>query len=907
MRLPEGVRRLFRVGSVSSQVEREIDEEIEHHFDAAVRDHMRRGLDREEALRKARAEFGDEMAYRRTLRTIDHRRVKTRERSEWLDGLVRTFASAWRSVRRSPAFTVSVVSILALGIGANAVMYGVVDRLLLSPPQHVQDADDVRILHLRRIGFNGDVFVGSTITYPDFRDFEEVDAFSRVAAFTEPYDGTVGRGPGAARARIVEATSALFPLLGVQPFRGRFFDESDDRVDAAPVAVLAHEYWEREMGSDPSVIGSTLDVREGTYTVVGIAPPGFTGPQLSPVDIWIPAMVAKTIENGGDLEWRDHRGWYWLKVVARLAPDATVEAAAAEATAAHRAGRAEMIEQGDYDPGAEVLVAPVIAARGPSASDESQVARWLAGVSLVVLLVACFNVANLLLARAVRRRQETAVRLTLGVGRRRLLLDTIAESLLLAGMGALTAVLVARFLGDAVHQTLLPDVAFTDTGIGPRLIVFTATATLVVGLVTGLVPAIQSVRTELAESLRSAGRTVSGGGSRTRVALLVAQAALSVVLLVGAGLFVRSLQEAQGLDLGFDAGRLTVVSLEWNESLPTDERTRIYRTVRERVRRLPGVRAAALTYTVPFRSSISLGQPRVPGLDSIPRHHNGGPYVNKVGAEYFEAMGLTIVEGRGIQSADDGEGAPPVAVVSESMARAIWPRGDALGTCMILGDEPDAPCTEVVGVVENHRRQDLVEDDPHFLYYVNQPHPEFRGPPQALMVRVAGADPRRSLDAIREEAASISGLIRFVNADVMSDYIEPQMRSWKLGASMFTVFGLLALVVAAWGLYSTLAFDVALRTHEIGIRSALGADRLRIVGMILRRALWLVGTGTVVGLLVAAAAADFIQPILFRVSGRDPAIYSVVLVVLMAVAAVAGSVPAWKATRVDAREALQAD
>lgn len=905
MRLPDGVRRLFRIGSVSSTVEREIDEEIEHHLDAAMRGHMRKGLDEEEALRKARAEFGDEEAYRRTLQTIDHGRVRMRERIEWLDVLARTLASAWRGVRRAPAFTISVVSILALGIGANAVMYGVVDRLLLSPPQHVQDADDVRILHVRRIGFNGDVFVGSTITYPDFRDFEGVGAFASVAGYTEPREMTVGRGNGATRARIASAGPELFPLLGVEPFRGRFFQPEEDRPGASPTAVLAHEYWERELGADPDAVGRILDVGRGSYAVIGIAPPGFTGATLQPVDIWVPLILSQHVE--GSDAWLDSRGSYWLHAVARLAPDASVEAAAAEATAAHRAGRAEMIEQDDYDAGAEVLVAPVIAARGPSASDESQVARWLAGVSVVVLLVACFNVANLLLARAFRRRRETAVRLTLGVGRGRLLLDTVTESLLLAAMGALTGVLVARFLGDAVHQALLPDVAFTDTGIGPRLVLFTAAATVVVGLVTGLVPAIQSVRTELGESLRSAGRTVSGGGSRTRVPLLLAQAALSVILLVGAGLFVRSLHRAQSLDLGFDATGLTVVALQWNETLPTDERTRIYRTAREQVRRLPGVRAAALTYTVPFRSSISLGQPRVPGLDSIPRHHNGGPYVNKVGADYFEAMGLTIVEGRGIGIADDGEGAPPVAVVSESMARAIWPEVSALGRCMILGDEPDAPCTEVVGVVENHRRQALVEDDPHFLYYVNQPHPEFRGPPQALMVRVAGTDPRTSLDRIRDEVRSASGLIRFVNADVMSDYIAPQMRSWRLGASMFTVFGLLALVVAAWGLYSTLAFDVALRTHEIGIRSALGADRSRIVQMILCRALWLVGIGTAAGLLVAAAAADFIQPVLFRVSGRDPAIYSAVLVALMVVAAVAGSVPAWKATRVDARQALQSD
>lgn len=905
MRLPDGIRRLFRIDDVTSRIDREINDEIDHHFEEAVRDYRRAGLDEEAARERARIRFGDERAYKEALRTIDGGRARMRERVELLDEVARTASFAWRSVRRSPGFTISVVSILALGIGANAVMFGVVDRLLLSPPQHIVDHDDVRLIHVRRIGFNGDIFLGGTITYPDLLDLEEVDAFSSVAGYTEAGEMTVGRGPTASRARVATAEAELFPLLGVEPFIGRFFGEDEDRLGASPTAVLAHEYWERETGSDASAIGRAIDVGQGSYTVIGVAPPGFTGATLQPVDIWLPLTVRQSLENGDF--WIDSRGSYWVHAVARLAPGSTVEGAQAEATAAHRAGRAQMIEEDRYDPGAEMLVSPVIAARGPSASDESLVAGWLAGVSLVVLLIACFNVANLLLARAVRRQRETAVRLTLGVGRGKLLLDTIAESLLLAGLGAVAAVLVARFLGGGIHQVLLPDVSFVDAGVRVRLLAFTAVATVAVGLVTGLIPAIQSIRTELAGALRSAGRTASSVGSRARAGLLLGQAALSVVLLVGAGLFVRSLHNAQALDLGFDADRVAVVSLEWNETLPTDERTRIYRDVRDRIRRLPDVQVAGLTYTVPFRSSISLGHPRVPGLDSIPRHPNGGPYVNKVGAEYFEAMGLTIVQGRGIEADDDGAGAPPVAVVSESMARAIWPQEGALGRCMILGDDPGAPCTQVVGVVENHRRQALVEDDPHFLYYVNQAHPEFQGPPQALMIRVSTGDPRTAVDRIRNEARSASSLIRFVNADAMSDYIEPQMRSWKLGAAMFSAFGVLALIVAAWGLYSTLVFDVALRTREIGIRSALGADRRVILRMILRRALWLVSVGTAVGLALAASTAGFIEPLLFRMSARDPAVYGFVVAMLLSVAAVAGSVPALRATRVDAREALQAE
>jgi predicted permease len=667
--------------------------------------------------------------------------------------------------------------------------------------------------------------------------------------------------------------------------------------------VLAHEYWTREFGADPGAIGSSIDIDQGRYTIVGIAPRGFTGAGLEPVDIWVPLQTAQAIENGR--EWTDNRGWYWLRTVARLGAGATPEGAALEATAAHRAGRQASIADDEYDEGAEIIVAPIIAAQGPSPTSEARVARLLAGVSLVVLLIACFNVANLLLARAVHARREVAVRLALGSGRGRLVLELVVESLMLAALGAAAAALVARGIGSTVHQALLPNVAFEDGGLSARVLGFTVLTTLIAGLATGLIPAFQSSRTDLVEALRAGGRGIASGRSRTRTALLIGQAGLSVVLLVGAGLFIRSLREAQTQDLGFDAQRVAVMTLEWNETLPGPERQAVYVDVAERLRRLPGIRSVGLTYTVPFRSSISLGQPRVPGLDSIPKHHDGGPYVNKVSSGYFEAMGLSILQGRGIEPSDDAASAPPVAVVSESMARAIWPAGDALGACMQL-ERDDDTCTEVVGVVENHRRQALVEDDPHFMYYVNQEHPAFTGPPQALMIGTAG-DPAASLDGLRQEARASSSQIRFVGLVSLSDYVEPEMQAWKLGASMFSVFGALALIVAAWGLYCVLAFDVALRRHELGVRAALGAGMPRIVRLVLRQALTLVGIGTALGLLGATIAARFIEPLLFHVSGTDAITFAVVAATLMTVAGLAGSLPAWRATQIDPREALQAD
>jgi predicted permease len=462
-----------------------------------------------------------------------------------------------------------------------------------------------------------------------------------------------------------------------------------------------------------------------------------------------------------------------------------------------------------------------------------------------------------------------------------------------------------------VHQILLPNVAFTDTSLGGRLLRFTGVAALGAGLVAGLIPARSASKADLADALKAGGRGVAGGRSRARVALLIGQAALSVVLLVGAGLFVRSLRAASELDLGFDAGGVVVVDLQWNESLSSEERHAIVEQALSGIRRLPAVQSAGLTWTVPFRSTFGMGQPRVPGMDSIPRHRSGGPYVNKVGSGYFDAMGLTILQGRGFEPTDDAERSPTVAVVSESMARAIWPNGDALGACMLVGDADDydgdeVPCTQIVGVVENHRRQDLVEDDPHFLYFLNQHHPALGALPQAIMAGVTGpADAAMAL--LRDEAAGTSSQIRFVNVTPLRDRIEPQLRSWRLGASMFTAFGVLALIVAGWGLYSVLAFDVALRHHELGIRSALGAGATTLVGLVLRRALALIVAGTAIGLIASWAAGRWVEPLLFEVSATDPSVYVLVCVALLAVAALAGSLPAWRASGVDPREALQTD
>ncbi|MEQ9398873.1 MAG: ADOP family duplicated permease [Longimicrobiales bacterium] len=907
MRLPPGIRRLLHLVALRGHPDEEVDEEIAFHFAETVRALQAEGMDEPSARREARRRFGNVAAYRRALRDIDGGPIQ-RKGGDVMDVILGNLRFAVRSMKRAPGFAAAVVVILALGIGANAVMFGVVDRLLLSPPQHVAEPDDVRHVYLQREIFNGTRPVGRTLTWPDYEDLQAVDAFSRVAAYTSPQATTLGRGDAAQRVQTVAASWSLFPLLGVTPRTGRFYYEAEDALGADPVAVLSEEFWIRNFGADPDVIGRRIDLGEGSYEVVGVAPAGFTGAELAPVDIWLPIARSQELESGGT-GWYDgehNRNWWWLRVAVRLDEGTDASVAADQATAAHRAGRDALIREDRYDEGATLTLASVIAARGPDPSAEAQVARWLAGVSLIVLLIACFNVANLLLARAARWRREVAVRMALGISRGRLLGQLLTESLVLAGLGAAAALLLARWGGSAIHSILLPNVAFTDAGLSGRLVVFLAAAAVLTAGLAGLLPALQASRSEVADALRAGGRGVSRGSGRTRTLLLVAQAALSVVLLIGAGLFVTSLRNARTADLGFDPEQVVVVRLEWSESLDTETRHQEFQDLRTRVERLPGVESAALTYSIPFYSSIGVGTPRVPGRDSIPSHPSGGPYANKVDAAYFRTMDLQILQGRGFEAADEAAGAPPVMILTESLAEAVWPDGGAVGQCMVFGDDDDASCTTVVGVVENFHRQDLVEPDPHFQFFFNFPHPSFRGPAQAMMVRTVGP-PAEGLEAIRREISSASALVRFPVVQPMTDNIEPQMRSWLLGASMFTVFGVLALIVAALGLYSVLAFDVATRRVELGIRSALGAGSRRLVGMVARRAVLLVGVGVTLGVGAALAGASHVAPLLHETSPRSPVVYLGVVAVLFAVAVVAGLVPAWRVTRVDPREALQAE
>ena len=886
---PDGpVRWLFRLGLREPRPGEAVDWEIEHYVDEEMERLVGLGREPGDARREARQRFGD--GHRRRMAHLERRRRWRMNGRAAVDVVVSGLRGTLRTVRRSPGMALGIVLTLALGIGANAAIFQVVDRLLLRPPLHIEAPDQVVRFVLEWDGGQSQV----TMTYPDVEDFSGASSFASVAKVGHIGEYIVGTGPEAAPARGQLASASFFPTLGVVPARGRFFGPDEDEVGVSLTVVLGHGYWQRAFGGDPEILGRTIRVDGEPSTVVGVAPDGFTGAGLEPVDLWLPMDPWHALGTGGET-WRESRGWWWLTGVARLGDGVTREAASAEVTAIFRNARAD-----DPDPSlqqqARIGLSGLTAGNDGGTPAETRVALWLLGVSVAVLLIACANVANLLLARGARARSETAVRLALGVSRRRLVGETIFQTVLLALVGGIVAVLVASWTGGLVQRTLLPEILFPETGVALRVLLFAVGASLVAGLLAGMGPALQGSRARVAEDLK-AGRRGSSGRSRVGTGLAVFQGALAVILLVGAGLFLRSLGAVRGLDLGMEVDRIALVGMEPASTLSVQaDRTELYEMGIERVRSLPGVESAALT-TAPLFWSFAQ-RIRIPEMDSIPRLAGGGPYYFGVTPGYFATVGQRIERGRGFQAADV-EGATPVAVVNRLMADSLWGGDAALGQCLLLGEDDAPPCTQVVGIAENATRGGF-EDEPFFAYYL--PLAQSEVSPQGIYLRSAdpGALVRPVAELLRAESA-----VRWATVTPLRDALDPLARSWRMGATMFTVFGILALTVASIGLYSLLAFQVAQRTREIGIRAALGAERGRILRQVVGEGARIAALGIGLGLALALLVGPMAGDLLFEVSPRDPVTLTGVAAVLLLVALVASAVPGLRATRVEPSEALR--
>ena len=880
-------------------LDRELAEELQFHRQQLERDAVAQGADAGEAPRIARRRLGNLTRVRET----------TRER--WsipsLDQFQQDVRYALRGLRRSPGFTATVVVTLGLGIGANAAMFTVVDRLMFRPLTHLRDPATVHRIYFQSQD-RGITTTSLSTQYARYLDLERwTSSFSRLAAFAE-LNLAVGDGAASRERRVGAVSASYFDFFDAQPVLGRYFGAEEDVTPrGAEVVVLSHPFWRSEFGGR-DVRGEVLQVGNVRATIIGVAPDGFAGVNdANPPVAYIPitTYAASTGTNDSRTYFSGYQ-WSWMSVLVRRKPEVSIAAASADATQAFRrswmAARADQPTRPDIETAKpQAMVSAVRTGAGPNPALEARTALWVTAVAAIVLLIACANVANLVLARALRRQRETAVRLALGVSRGRLLMQSMVESLLLALLGGVAALLVAQWAGAAIRGMLITTQAaplnvFTDW----RTIAITLGLVVVAGVLLGLVPSSLSGRGEVARTLRGGVRGGMSDGTRLRTALLVAQGALSVMLLVGAMLFVRSLDAVKSLPMGYDAERVLLVRLVPRGPVPPDSvQLATRRLLLTTAQSLPEVESAAWVSSVPFISTSSTTL-FVAGVDSVSRL--GEFTYQATSADYFRTMGTRIVRGRGFLP-EDRFGAPNVAVVSASMATTLWPRQEAIGQCF-RQRSATSPCITVVGIAEDMVQQDITGSE-RYHYYM--PMEQFtRSFGNGMVLRLRG-DPAADGERVRLALQGMMPGPSYLTAQPLRDIVRNAQRSWRLGATMFVAFGILALLVAAVGLYGVIGYNVAQRMHELGVRIALGAQRPDIVRLVVGQSIRVAAGGVALGVLVALFASRWIQPLLFRQSATEPAVYAAVATVMIMVALVASAAPAWRATRADPNIALRAE
>ena len=831
-----------------------------------------------------------------------------------IERIGRDLRYAVRTLRREPTLVAGVVLTFALAIGTNAAMFGLVTRLMLAPPPGIRDAERVMHVSMRFEDEDGVSYLASTTSYPAFRALEALGGAFAALAATRPDTFTVGRGAELAPIGVLGASGKYFTALGATPALGRVFGPGDDELpNGNAVVVLGHDYWQRAFGGNRAVLGTEIVVDDQPFTVVGVAGRGFNGDGLAAVDAFMPLTASM---RKGEAEWVSNPYMNVVSIVGRLrdgvAPDVARQMASAIIREhASSAGRRQI---------AGIELSPVVP-DGPT-SPRARIALWLLGVSAIVLLIATANVGTLLSLRSARRRREIAIRIAMGAATRDLARQLLTESLLLAAIGAIAGLLLSRWFAGIVRATLLPDLAPADSFVDGRVLVASVVGAAAAGIVAALAPLAQAGRASIIAGLRSGTTYGISGRVAFQRTLVTVQVALTTLLLVGAALFVRSLQRIQSQDLGLSTSQLLYVTLDFRGYVAGVERDLAYYDAVSRVKALPVVTGASVAAGIPF-GPHNIPPVSIPGLPWPPVNVQI-PIMYGATPEYLDMMGVKLVRGR-LLTARDGRGAPLVVLVNEAMARTAWPDASALGKCVRIGfgtfpptgdDNPavSQPCREVVGVVRNSRARSLRperNEDRLMQYYVpfdqlpEVPRPD---PSQVmgLIVRVTG-DLDRSAALVQRTIQSTSAIRVYARTRPYQDLIDPQLRSWRLGATLFTAFGALALGIAVVGLLGVVSYAVTQRTQELGVRLALGGTGVRIASLVVGDALRMVSVGVGIGIAAALAAGPVIASLLFQTSPWEPASIAVAALVLLAATLVAAAWPAWRAARVPPMVALRAE
>jgi predicted permease len=885
------LRALFRAGH---RLDRELDEEIRIHLELAAADNRARGMDPDEAWHAARRSFG----------AVEPMKERYRDQRSlpFAESLMQDVRYALRIFRRSPAFTATAVLSLALGIGANTAIFSVFDAVLLKALP-VKEPGQLFALQ------GGDF---SYAAYQVFRQYNEPFSDLFATSGITSVDAQIDNG-ASEQTRVSLVSGSYFSVLGVSALIGRTFAADEDRVPGAhPIAVMGYGYWERRFGRDPRVLGTTIRLSGTPVTIIGVTPPAFFGEQVgAEPNLWVPLTMWARVVPGRDLV--ASRTTAWLQIIGRLKPGRDTSQAGTTLTAQYK----QVLTEVFGDDAAEDTRREIAGAHVTLQSAHNGVSRLrrqfsrplqvLMSVVALVLLVACANVANLVIARATARRREIALRLALGISRPRLVRQLLTESLLLSAAGGAAGLVFAAWGRESLLRLVTVDGSRVPLAVATdaRLLAFVAAISIVTGIVFGLAPAWQSVRVNLSETM---GRAGHAGVRRRRLPagslLVVAEIAMSLVLLMGAGLFLRTLSNLHDVDLGFAPERLLIVDVNPRAANYRDDAySAVCRRLLERLNAVPGVATATFSENGVLSGRDSdTNRIRPDGYVPV---DDGLPTVrfDVVGPGYFTTMGIPLLAGRDIDAHDDAT-ARGVIVINDAMARRFFGAANPIGRRMLWGEGDDAKALEVVGVVP-HVKQHGPRDEvaPRFyLPYFQHGQPELAS---ARFIMRTAANPSAVATLARSAIQSEDKTLPILGVDTAVSLEERTVVQERMIAMLSSGFTVLALALACIGVYGLMAYRVVQRTSEIGIRMALGAERSRVVWSVLRQDLVLIAAGLAIGAPLAIAASSLIQSLLFGVDGADRGTLVAAVIVMTLIGLVAGLGPALRASRIEPAVSLR--
>lgn len=868
-------------------VDRDVTDEVHHYFDQATDAWIARGLSRDEARRAARLELGSTMAVSEQVRAYGWENM--------VGDVLADLRYAVRRLRAAPGFTAITVLTLALGVGATTAIFSAVNAILFNPLPYPSAGRIAEILEIRSDGLR------NAGTFGMYHELAERNRTFDAIAVLKLWQPTMTGADQPERFDAQRVSADYFHVLGVSPVLGRDFLSSDDRLNGPNVVVLSDGLWRRRFAGDRTIVGRQITLDDNSYLVIGVMSAGFENVLAPAAELWAPLQYGMSQGR----TWGHH-----LRTVGRLRPGFSVDQATREINVL---GRTVLKEQhpASYDPNTQFHVASL---QEELTRGVKPALLAILGAVMLVLLIACVNVTNLLLARGVHRRGEFALRAALGAGHGRLIRQLLTESLFLTGIGGVLGMAVA-IVGVQVLVALSPPELPRAGAIGVDGTVFTfgLGITTLIGLTFGFIPALQAARSDPQRNLHHGSPRTGGGLRRSRSALVVAEVALSLVLLVAAGLLLRSLERLFAVEQGFDSSRLLTMQVQTSGHRFDDDRItyRFFEEVLDAVRLVPGVTAAALTSQLPLSGD----------LDEYGAHFEATPtraaesysvFRYAVSPGYVETMRIPLRRGR-VLDEHDGAGVPLVALISESLARHKFPTESPIGRRLRVGPMDGPPYT-IVGVVGDVKQMSLALSESDAVYIpasspvatIRTSQWRFADRAMSLVVRVRG-DAAALAPAIRQAVWSVDKDEPVVRVATMDDLVNASAAERRFALSLFEAFALAALILAAAGIYGVLSGSVAERTREIGVRAALGASRGDILILVTGQGMTLTALGTAIGLLSAMLASQGIATLLFGVSRLDPITYAGVIALLLVVSTLACWVPAWRASRVDPAITLRAE